>query len=180
MYKLEKINFLLLKFKHYLKKYKTKIEKTNLKKQLFFAFFFSLVSFIALNNKKSSNATKTPNNVTSELNITTLIPEGFVLIPIQLFNSESLNGLIGKWGWVSLYSSLNSKSKNPIVSSIRIIRSPNNPKQFAVLSPKNKSSLILNHTEPLIAVIQSSKSKSNVTQFNTKKLRKKNKILIEN
>lgn len=180
MYKRKNLHTLFVKYINYFNKYKEKLIKASLQKQLFLAFLFSLFSLIALNNDKSSKVSVKSKNTTTEWNMNTLIPEGFVLIPIQLFNAKSLNGLIGKWGWVSLYSSLIGKNKKPIVSSIRIIRSPKNPNQFAVLSPENKSSLILEHTAPLVAVIQSTKIKSKATRFNTKKIIKKNKILIEN
>lgn len=173
---MRKQNLLFLKQK--LDKFKIFLQQSSLRQQLIFAFCFSLVSLLFFSTNTKSQAVK--KHKVLNANINTFIPEGFVLIPVQLFNKESLNGLIGKWGWVSLYSSLASHNKTAIVSSIRIIRSPKNPDQFAVLSPENKSSLILSHTEPLIAVIQSSKIKNKNTRFNTKKTIKKNKILIEN
>ncbi|MBE8221477.1 MAG: hypothetical protein HAW60_01980 [Bdellovibrionales bacterium] len=179
MYKKQKLQVLFVKLLGYFNKYKKVIIKASLKKQLFFAFLFSLFSLMLINNNPENPIAK-QKNIKTDWNMNTFIPEGFVLIPIQLLNAESLNGLIGKWGWVSLYSSLIEKNKKPIVSSIRIIRSPKNNNQFAVLSPENKSSLILEHTAPLVAVIQGAKIKNKSTRFNTKKIIKKNKILIEN
>lgn len=177
---LKQMNTLVLKYKNYFYKFKDKLKKTNLKQQLTIAFIFSLLSFLILNKQGTNQSQLKKTKTASSLNVNTFIPAGFVLIPVNLLNSESLNGLIGKWGWISLYSSLPGKNLKPIVSSIRVIRSPKNPNQFAVLAEEGKSSLILTHTAPLIAVIQSLKTKTKQTRFSTKKNIKKNKIIIEN
>lgn len=178
MQKPKKIQILLLKKSKNLVKYKDKLKNSSLKQQLSIAFALSLLSFLVFNNKGKVPSSKKHIDQKLELNMNTFIPAGFVLIPINLLNGESLNGLIGKWGWISLYSSLPNQNTKPIVSSIRVLRSPKNPNQFAVLAEERKSSLILAHTAPLIAVIQSLKTKK--TKFTVKKNIKKNKIIIEN
>ncbi|MBE8163365.1 MAG: hypothetical protein HAW63_05195 [Bdellovibrionaceae bacterium] len=179
MCKVKKIISVLLQYKNHGAKYLEQLAQMSLKKQLSLAFLFSLCSLLFFQKGQNQKLLSQPKNTKKSWNMSTFIPEGFVLIPITLLNTESLNGLIGKWGWVSLYSSLMGENKKPIVSSIRIIRSPKNPNQFAVLAPENKSSLILAHTAPLIAVIQSEKARSKTTRFNTKPIIKKNKIFIE-
>ncbi len=86
----------------------------------------------------------------------TIIPKGFVLVPIELKNAESLSALIENFAIVDLYiASLSSKAKGQKVGHhLRLLRAPLNPNTFAVLVPDGEASRLINGNGPLFAVIQ--------------------------
>lgn len=91
--------------------------------------------------------------ITTTQNLDTYIPEGFVLVPIELNNSSLLDGLLKSTGIVDLYIN-NTQSIKKIASSVKIIRSPRNPSLFAVLVPENKADILIQQIQPFHAVIQ--------------------------
>lgn len=104
---------------------------------------FGLVALLFLIVKESQSST--PRGTVESIDLQTFIPKGFVLVPLQLKNSQKLDSILGSHAIVSLY-----KSKDNIThlvgQNIRILRSPKNPKLFAVLSPQDKAK---NFLDPL-------------------------------
>lgn len=89
--------------------------------------------------------------------VDTFIPLGYVLVPVDLANAESLSSLVGDVGCVvDLYLASNEKKVTAIKvgSKIKMIRAPLNPQQYAVLVRDHESSAILNYSGPFIAVVQ--------------------------
>ena len=85
----------------------------------------------------------------------TIIPKGFVLVPIDLENIDSVSGVINQFGVIDLYTGKNSGQKSiKIASRIKILRAPLNPNQFAVLVPEFISDKIMQVSGPFWAVIQ--------------------------
>ncbi len=88
-------------------------------------------------------------------NIDTYIPKGFVLLPIELNNSSSLEGLLSEKGVVDLYTSDPfQKSARRVAVAVKIIRSPQNSAYFAVLVPEQEASLLIQRFQSFYAVIQ--------------------------
>lgn len=75
-------------------------------------------------------------------NVDTLIPAGFVIIPIEVQNYESLDSLLGKYGVGDLFKG-DGKNGRLVARNIRILRAPKNPSHFAVLAPETEASSIL-------------------------------------
>lgn len=102
--------------------------------------------------------------------VDTFIPRGFVLVPVDLANAESLSSLIGDVGGVvDLYQAQSglhadeeqnatlSRPKKPrwkVASKVKIMKAPLNPQQYAVLIKDSESSTLLNQSGPFIAVVQ--------------------------
>ena len=107
----------------------------------------------------------------------TYIPEGFVLVPIEVKNYESLDLVIGKFGVVDLYQSFGAKKKpKPIAKAIKILRSPMNPSMFAVLAPDNQAHIIVKHPGPFQVVVQNPKQVG--TDFVKEKNKKSRRIIV--
>src|SRR4051812_35626944 len=68
---------------------------------------------------------RTPE-VTAPEGIDTLIPAGFVIIPIDVQNYESLDSLLGKFGVGDLFKG-EGKNGRLVARNIRILRAPKNP-----------------------------------------------------
>lgn len=101
--------------------------------------------------------------------VDTFIPKGYVLVPVDLANADSLSSLVGDMGGVvDLYLSGGSDHKRhniKVASRIKLLRAPLNPQQYAVLAKENDSSKILSLPGPFIAVVQNPDSKgTEVTQ----------------
>lgn len=107
----------------------------------------------------------------------TVIPAGFVLVPIELLNFEALSALVGSYAIVDLFAPNTDPNQRPrkIGSDLRLLRAHLNPNQFAVLVPENESDLVVSQATPLIAVIQN-RSKNEQTKLLRTKSQKKSRI----
>ena len=81
----------------------------------------------------------------------TYIPEGFVLVPIEIQNSESLSSLIGDFAVVDLFKGPHSQR---VGRRLKMLRAPLNPQQFAVLVPEAEVSTLLQTAGPFWVAIQ--------------------------
>ena len=101
---------------------------------------------------------ETPSRVIAESADTasTLIPAGFVLVPIEVSNYESLDSILGKFGVVDLYrASSDSKSKPvKVAERVKILRAPLNPSHFAVLVPDSESARLVADAGAYTVVVQ--------------------------
>ncbi len=66
--------------------------------------------------------------------VDTHIPRGYVLVPINVLNYESLDSILGPFGVVDLYhDAIEQASPGAVARNVRILRAPQNPSHFAVL-----------------------------------------------
>ena len=90
--------------------------------------------------------------------IDTFIPEGFVLMPVELINSSSLYGILEGKGVVDLYSASPENSKaEKVASAVKILRTPMDPKNFAILVPEHNAKFLIQMQKAFYAVIQNPK-----------------------
>ncbi len=89
----------------------------------------------------------------------TFIPPGFVLVPIELQNSESLSSLIGSYAVVDLFVGGPNAKHQRVGQRLKLLRAPLNPQQFAVLVPENQVNSLLSVVGPYWAVIQNPSEK---------------------
>lgn len=101
---------------------------------------------------------ETPQKIEAEdpESAATHIPEGFVLVPIEVANFESLDSILGKFGVVDLYSAPLDPTLRPkkVATKIKILRAPLNPNHFAVLARDTDSEKILSFSGPFTVVVQ--------------------------
>ena len=112
--------------------------------------------------------------------VDTVIPPGYVLVPIEIQNEAALNGILGDFGVVDLLPSNRTsgkKSSEPVVRRVKIIRAPLNPRQFAVLVPEAMSSRLAGFDSPFLVIVQNPQSKQ--TQFRPDKKSKINRLFVE-
>lgn len=104
----------------------------------------------------------------------TYIPNGFVLLPIEIQNLNALDAIIGRFGVVDLYVPGESQ---PVARAIKIVRSPKNNDQFSVLIPESQSgALIKASTQPFFAILQNPKKVSN----EIRPLKHPSRVVIDN
>lgn len=103
--------------------------------------------------------------------ISDMIPENFVMAPIELENHTAISSLIPSHGVVDLYQSvLESSRPYKIAESVRIIRS--SADQFTVLIPENQAMAFVRAQSVFHAVVQNSKeSRSQIYPIPVKRKR---------
>lgn len=106
-----------------------------------------------------------PTSFTPEpQSVDTYIPRGFILVPIEISNAESLSSLVGEMGGVvDLYLASNEKQRGglKVGSKLKLVRAPLNPQQYAVLVKDSEGSRLLSYAGPFIAVVQNPDEKGN-------------------
>lgn len=111
--------------------------------------------------------------------IDTLIPRGYVLVPITVQNSESLDSVFGSHGIVDLYSvndTTLTKGRR-VASGVKLLRAPKNPSQFGVLIEDQFSSSLLNEGATFFVVIHHPKDSGTPIEIPKKKT--KRRIILE-
>lgn len=103
----------------------------------------------------------------------TFIPKGYVLVPIELVNANSLGSLVGEVGGVvDLYLPQPKGPSRRIASKLKILRAPYNPDLYAVLVREQESGVILNYAGPFVAVVQNPQAQGqNMTEHHERKIR---------
>ncbi len=105
--------------------------------------------------QKASYKTTT-EDPSSNQSVDTFIPKGFVLIPIEIANADSLNSIINGTGVVDLYAAPGGQGKKGILVGrrLKLIQAPLNNEKLAVMVKESESATILSFNGPFFAVIQ--------------------------
>lgn len=129
-----------------------------------------MVSFVALltlwgilSMKTNGTAEESGPEKNKTFYADTLIPKGFVLIPIELANADAVAGLIDQYGVVDLYSGPENNSVL-VASRIKILRAPLNQNKYAVMVPESFSQELMRIKGPLLAVVQNRFAKDTVAK----------------
>jgi hypothetical protein len=131
--------------------------------------------FNLLQEKKSNLATQ--SNAETEESTDTYIPDGYALVPLEIVNALTVSNLMGRYTFVDIYNSseLNSRPKKIIAQNLRMLKSPHDDSQFAVLVRESEHDLIHNLSEPVFIVIKNPNSKNNETIISEKETVTKSK-----
>jgi len=144
------------------------IKKLDLKSKILLASFLTLGALALLLNPRKEEVVVAETGAPAGPSVDTFIPSGYVLVPIELVNGESLNSLVGDMGGVvDLYLSSNEDKRKSVKvgSKLKLLRAPLNPQQYAVLVKDSESSLLLSYSGPYLAVVQNPDAKvQGVTQ----------------
>jgi len=102
-----------------------------------------------------------------------LIPEGYVLVPVQIINGDALSQMMDLTAYVDLYSlDIIKRRKQLLFKKIKIIKNPSDPISFSILLSENKGQELNFLEEPVFAVLKSRKSK-------TEEIKKTNKVQFQ-
>lgn len=88
--------------------------------------------------------------------IDTMIPRGFILVPLELENLDHVSSLIGDSGVVDLYTGGNEK-RRLIASRVKIIQAPYNSQVYAALIRESEGITLQNYPGPFRATVQNPK-----------------------
>lgn len=124
-------------------------------KWLLIAFFgFGILAMVVSGRSPAPQTSEVPR-VDS---VDTMIPKGFILVPLELENIEQIGSLIGNSGVVDLYTGgFETKQRRLVASRVKVIQAPFNPQVYAALIPESEGSVIQNYLGPFRAVVQNPK-----------------------
>lgn len=118
---------------------------------LVFAFSI-LVGVMVLNSQTRSEPSK---EAPTPVQIDTIIPKGYVLVPIELENKDAISSVIQDYGLIDLYlGNPQSRSSKKIAQRIKLLRAPYNANLFAVLVKDQFASSIMKESGQFYAVVQ--------------------------
>ena len=125
-----------------------------------------LLSLILTEKKETAPPEKAP------VSADTFIPKGYVLVPIEVANANSLSSLLGEVGGVvDLYLPQGKKTSLRIATKVKILRAPYNPDLYAVLVREQESNRILSYAGPFVAVVQNPNAQGmNLTEVHSQKI----------
>jgi len=150
---------------------KQKLKEYVQSEKIRFTLLFLLIGLISYFWSANAEVPKPEPIDQEEKELDELIPEGFALLPIELINKEALSALIGETAFIDIYT-LQSQTMNPnkkIASRMKLIKSPKNPDQFAIVILESKALDILKHPGPYFATIQNRKNtKSEIVPSSSK------------
>lgn len=137
----------------YLKKLKTFILSKDQKNKIFLGAFL-LLGLVSLLLPTKPSETPQPPSPANENSVDTYIPRGYVLVPIELANANSLGSLLSDTGGVVDLYLPQGKASVKVASKLKILKAPYNPELYAVLVREQESSKLLSYTGPFVAVVQ--------------------------
>jgi hypothetical protein len=123
-----------------------------IKKNRIFVIAFLVMGLLVLLAGAGQNVEKEKSPDSAD----TVIPAGYVLVPIQLENQDSISSLMGEFGVVNLFLSarVTGHGRVKVGQRLKLLRAPLNPDQYAVLVPEEESGKILEAQGPFFAVLQ--------------------------
>jgi hypothetical protein len=124
-------------------------------------FIFAVVLIASSGSPGAPSSNSLTESAPEPFSADTVIPNGFVLVPIDIQNIDSLSSMIGQFGIVDLFTTpnLNQKSGLRVGRRLKLLRAPLNPQQFAVLVPEDEATELLRAIGPFVAVIQNPSDK---------------------
>ncbi|MFN3453540.1 MAG: hypothetical protein ACK41T_01170 [Pseudobdellovibrio sp.] len=140
-------------------------------------FLFMFIIFLAVYVYSLYNPKHDIVQSSETLSADTLIPKGYVLVPIELVNLQAISGLINTHGVVDIFSVNRANKTKKILEQVKILRAPLNPESYAVLLPEEISKQFMNYAGPFIAVVQNKSANNESFNLTTKPEHKK--ITIE-
>lgn len=125
-----------------------------------------LVVIILVTSAFSKDSTTEPEDVTY---LSDLIPDGHMLIPVQVVNGEALSQMMDLSAYVDLYSiDLVQQKKQLLFKRVKIIKNPSESTSFSVLLSEDKSHQLNFIENPVFAVLKSKRTKSRPVKKTTK------------
>lgn len=120
---------------------------------LFFLVGFAVVGFSQI----KAQATRTESD---RFQIDTIIPSGYVLIPIKLLNADAISAVIGTHGVADIYATIQGERTKLLFARAKIIKSPVEDATFSVLVKETKAHLLSNSENPFFAAVQNPRTRA--------------------
>lgn len=127
--------------------------KQHLKNNLYLVIAFTILIAVSLVSAYSRDNQESP--LVRPAEVDTIIPKGYVLVPLELENKDAISSVIQSFGIIDLFSGNPENGRaRKIANRIKLIRAPYNPNLFAALVKESLSERIMQESGPFFAVIQ--------------------------
>ncbi|MBC7752641.1 MAG: hypothetical protein H7Z71_00275 [Moraxellaceae bacterium] len=127
--------------------------KQQLKNNLHLVIAFTILITVAVVSAYTRDSKENP--ISRPIEVDTIIPKGYVLVPLELENREAISSVIQNFGIIDLFcGNPDGGRSRKIASRIKLIRAPYNPNQFAALVKEQLSERIMKESGQFYAVIQ--------------------------
>jgi hypothetical protein len=132
-------------------------------KWIYFSIVLFAIAGIFTANFPRSGTDKISSETDFVNSTDTYIPNGYVLVPLEISNAIAVSSLMGQYTFVDIYttSGTDGSPQKIIAQGLRMIRAPHNDEQFAVLVAESEHELIQHLSEQVFVVIKNPKSKQN-------------------
>jgi hypothetical protein len=160
-----------------LEKWKSSFRKLGWDSRLLLSVaLLSLIPIIGQVYMHNSNAAPVAENRPA---MDTLIPRGFVLVPIEVQNYEALDSILGRFGVVDLFQGgvEPAVAQRLVARNVRILRAPQNPSHFAILIREEEVPRILQQGGQFTVIVK--RQQSDGTEFVNTVRPKRRKIVYE-
>ncbi len=140
-------------------------------------FIFCLFVFIyCLSFCERTKDARTP---VKKVTLDTLIPENYVIYPIELTNAQAISHLIDQYGVVDIYTTdINTQRVVKVLSKVKIVRPSGDSTTYSVLISNKLESQLTAFAGPYWAAVQNKQSAEN-NSVNSANLKNTKKIVIE-
>lgn len=140
--------------------------------------YISITAFIGLAIWRIDNAPVKEHKPTN-YNLHTEIPRGYNLYALEIDNFESINAIVDDFALVNLYQVHDNKRSQLALQKVKLIRSPKDPRYFAVLATNTELELLTSFPGPFKVALQNPNSPNkNIVKKNI--IKKRIIVLEEN
>ncbi len=132
-------------------------------------FIFGLFVFIYC--LSFCERTKDSSTASKKVTLDTLIPENYVIYPIELTNAQAISHLIDQYGVVDIYTTdINTQRVVKVLSKVKIVRPSAESATYSVLIPYQLETKLNAYAGPYWAAVQNKQTQENTaTSINYKK-----------
>lgn len=109
-----------------------------------------------------------------EKSLSTFIPDGFSLVPIEILNSNGMDSILGRYGTADLFK---EGQKTSFMRNVRLIRGIEEDGPWAALVPSDYATVLLEAGGRFFVAVKGSSSET--TQFKPKIQSSKRAIIYE-
>ncbi len=125
-------------------------------------FIFGLFVFIYC--LSFCERTKDPSTQSKKVTLDTLIPENYVIYPIELTNAQAISHLIDQYGVVDIYTTdINTQRVVKVLSKVKIVRPSAESATYSVLIPYQLETKLTTYAGPYWAAVQNKQTQENNT-----------------
>lgn len=110
----------------------------------------------------------------SESSLSTFIPDGFSLVPIEILNSNGMDSILGRYGTADLFK---EGHKNPFMRNVRLVRGIEEDGPWAALVPSDFATILLEAGGKFFVAVKGQSSES--TQVEARAITPRRTIIYE-
>ncbi len=152
-----------------------------------FSSLAALLGILILNLQSNSEESTTGRRASAAVDIMSLVPDGFVLVPLEPLNMDSIDAVFGSRGWADLFveragadldfRQTGRPSRKRIASGVALIRAPRNPSRIAAIVAESDVQLISDLGQPVHVALRKNSPKQRTAELTSNSRISRTKVL---